>query len=98
MVRCITFYLMLFFLTSVAMAQYPPAVGQPGSTAIKNDSSIIVAWASDCEITRGFMTVADTLAGYASYGTAENATGFAEGNSAGVVSLGDGGYAERCFP
>lgn len=97
MIRCITFYLMLFFLTPVVIAQYPPAAGQPGSTAIKNDSSIIVAWASDCEITRGFITIADTITGYASHGTAENAIGFAEGNSAGVVSLGDGGYAVLTF-
>ncbi|MGC8866029.1 MAG: T9SS type A sorting domain-containing protein [Bacteroidales bacterium] len=78
-------------------AQYPPAAGQAGSTAVRNDSSIIVAWATHCEVVRGPMDISSPEGGLASFGTPESALGFAEGNPTGVVSLGDGGSATLTF-
>lgn len=80
-----------------ALAQYPPAAGQAGSTAVRNDSTIIVGWATQCEVVRGPMNISSPEGGLASFGTPEAATGFAEGNPSGVVSLGDGGSATLTF-
>ncbi|MEI6455868.1 MAG: T9SS type A sorting domain-containing protein [bacterium] len=82
-----------------ASAQYPPPAGQPGSTAISKDSSIIVGWAKSCQVERGFIDISDTTKTFggsnrASYGnvfmTAEIADGF-------VLSLGDRGVATLDF-
>jgi hypothetical protein len=80
-------------------AQYPPAAGMPGSTAIAFDSSCFVAWASSVSITRGFINISDTTAtdlgsNRASYGLDIDATGIADNL---VVSLGDSGYADLYF-
>jgi len=74
---------------------YAPAPGQPGSTAIHMDSSIIVDWASDVVVTRGPMNILNTAAGLASYGVDADAVGPADGISA--VSLGDSGIAIVTF-
>jgi hypothetical protein len=72
-------------------AQFPPPAGQPGSTAIYKDSSIIVAWATQCSVIRGYQNIANPSSGYASVGDQTSALGIA--GSGGVVSLGDGGEA-----
>jgi hypothetical protein len=77
-------------------AQFPPPAGQPGSTAIFKDSSIIVAWASGCTVMRGYQDISDPSLGFASVGDSSMAIGMA-GGSSGVVSLGDGGYAILTF-
>ncbi len=80
--------------TGRLFAQFAPAAGQPGSTAIHKDSSIITGWATRCYVYRGWQDINDTSLGKVSYGTAENALGPADNN---VVSLGDSGFAIVSF-
>lgn len=85
----------LSLIQLLAVAQYPPAAGQPGSTAIHKDSSCFVGWATKCEIYRGYLNIADTTfeingSNRVSYGHPDDATGKASNT---VVSLGDKGYA-----
>jgi hypothetical protein len=75
-------------------AQFPPQVGNDGSTAIHRDSNIIHAWAVSCTIQRGWQHAGDTSLGKATVGD-ENTVVGAAGN--GVVSLGDGGNALITF-
>src|SRR5690606_11071165 len=82
-------------LTTAGYAQFPPAAGQPGSTAIAHDSPQFIGWATGCEIVRGYQDISNPSLGYATVGDASSAIGIA--GSEGVVSLGDGGYAIRTF-
>ncbi len=75
------------------------------SAAVHKDSSIIVAWATGCSVTRGFINIEDTTQTFtqgdstsnrAFYGEPSNATGYPESNMS-VVSLGDGGTALLTF-
>jgi hypothetical protein len=75
-------------------AQYAPAAGMPGTTAIHADSSIIQFWASKVQIQRGWVNVADTSMGLASHGKDSAALGKANIQ---VISLGDGGVATLQF-
>jgi hypothetical protein len=86
-------YSLLFFVFHLSHAQgpYSPAAGKPGSIAIHKDSSIIKAWASECEIQRGWQDISNTSLGYANVGDSTDALGKPGTN--GVVSLGDGGTA-----
>jgi hypothetical protein len=77
-----------------SFAQYPPPAGQLGSTAIYKDSSVFIEWATSCEVIRGWMNIADTTLGKASFGLSANGTGKANNS---VVSLGDGGNATLYF-
>jgi len=88
---------LLAFLTSYA--QFAPPAGQPGSAAISKDSSSIISWAITCQVSRGYVNIADTAYTYngsnkASYGIPLNAVGPADGQ---VVSLGDRGEAILTF-
>jgi hypothetical protein len=86
----------LFLLLSLkAVAQFAPPAGQIGTTAMHNDSSVFVGWATGCKIVRGYQNIADTTLGYASVGDSSMALGMAGAN--GVVSLGDGGEAILTF-
>lgn len=76
-------------------AQFAPPAGQPGSTAIYKDSSIIVGWASSCTVQLGWQDASNTSLGYAAAGDSSMATGPAGTN--GTVSLGDGGCAIVTF-
>jgi hypothetical protein len=78
-----------------ASAQFAPAAGLPGSTALWRDSSIFVSWASRCTIQRGYVDIAQPDSGYTTVGDATSAVGAAGTN--GVVSLGDGGTATLTF-
>lgn len=83
----------LFFLCLFApdiLAQFHPQAGLMGSHAIHKDSSIILAWADDCQILRGWLDIADTTLGKTLQGSSTDAHGKADGF---VVSLGDGGEA-----
>ncbi len=86
----------LFFSVNLK-AQFSPAAGKPGTTAIYKDSSVFIAWAVGCVVERGFINISNPGAGYVFYGSEENATGPAEGNSTDIVSLGDGGEATLTF-
>lgn len=78
----------------IAVAQFAPPVGQPGTTAIHKDSSVFVAWATSCEVIRGLQDISNASLGYANAGDSTMATGM-PGN--GIVSLGDGGIATLTF-
>lgn len=67
----------------------------PGTTAMHQDSSAFIGWASTCTVVRGFINISDTTQLYngsnkASYGSYLYATGPPDGL---VVSLGDRGSA-----
>lgn len=76
-------------------AQFAGPAGSPNTTAIYKDSSIIISWATECKIVRGWKDMADTTLGKVSLGDSTKALGKADGT--GVVSLGDGGYAILTF-
>ncbi len=86
---------LFFFVSKTTYAQFAPAAGKPGSTALKHDSSCFIAWAKSCEIIRGYRDISRQDSGYADAGTAQAATGPALQN--GIVSLGDGGTATLTF-
>jgi hypothetical protein len=92
---------LLFSITTFALQaqSYPPAAGEPGSTAIPAESQLIVAWATGVEIERGYVDISnpdfeDNGSNFASYGEADDAVGPATNN---VVSLGDAGEAILTF-
>lgn len=82
-------------LTAAAHAQFPPAAGLQGSTAIHKDDAKFKAWATACIIERGYQDIADTSLGYTTVGDGTSAT--AKAGTTGVVSLGDGGVATLTF-
>ena len=81
----------------MSWAQFAPAPGQPGTTAMHADSSAFVAWATGCTVSPGPMNITNPSAGLAGAGwPAENVIGFPEGTM-GVTCLGDGGVATVTF-
>ncbi len=92
--RSFLFFIFYLFVNS-AYAQYAPQAGLPGSTAISASSNLLVGWASQCTVYRGFMDIANPSLGYASTGDSSMAIGPAD---LGVVSLGDSGVAVLTFP
>lgn len=88
------FFCLLYFLPA-AQAQFAPAAGMQGSTAITKDTSLFTAWANACSFVRGYADIAMPDSGYTSVGDANSATGAAGLN--GVLSLGDGGTATLTF-
>lgn len=89
------FLSILFFTFYIELiAQYPPAAGQSGTTAIHADSNCFKNWAKSCTIVRGYVRIDDTTftvngSNKATWGSPENAIGKADNQ---VVSLGDKGY------
>lgn len=84
----------LIFFCLLLKAQFPPAAGLDGSTAIYADSSIIIGWSSLCAVQRGWVDISDTSLGRTDFGTGPDAAGKADNV---VVSLGDGGTAVLSF-
>jgi len=93
--KIIAFSALLFLQIFCVNAQFPGAAGTVNSTAIHKDSSVFVAWASSCTVTRGLMDLSNPSLGYATAGTDSAALGKASEN--GVVSLGDAGAAVLTF-
>ncbi len=87
---------LIFFLRNLS-AQFAPAAGLDGSTAIHKDSSVFVVWATGCEVVRGPINIVYPDGEKASFGSPSEALGAAQGNSVNVVSLGDGGMATLTF-
>lgn len=89
-------YLLFLFLLfgTAATAQYAPQAGIAGSTAVPQTSPLIKAWANGCTVTRGLLDIDKPDSGYASSGSAADATGAVNGT---VVSLGDSGVAVLTF-
>ncbi len=88
------FFLFILFPV-LAKAQFAPAAGQPGTSAIKKDSSIIVNWATGCKVVRGLQDISNLSSGLATVGDSSKAIGIADGVN--VLSLGDGGNAILTF-
>jgi Secretion system C-terminal sorting domain len=84
----------LFIVTNI-QAQFAPAVGVEGTTAIYKDSSIFSGWATNCSIIRGLQDLSDANYGYASVGDSSLCIGMA--GDGGVASLGDNGTAIVTF-
>jgi hypothetical protein len=97
--RIIPFAVFCLVISFFGYAQFPPAAGQPGTTAMYVDSSAFVGWAKSCHIIRGFVNIEDTTVVYngsnrATYGSEPDAVGKADNLA---VSLGDGGSAILTF-
>lgn len=75
--------------------QFAPSAGQIGTTAIHKDSTIIMNWATNCKVTRGWQDISNTSLGKTTVGDSTSAIGNADGTN--VVSLGDGGNAIVTF-
>lgn len=88
------FFLLLIF-PFFGKAQFAPAAGQPGTSAVKKDSSAIINWATGCKVIRGWQDISDQNLGKTTVGDSSKAIGVADGFN--VVSLGDGGYAILTF-
>jgi hypothetical protein len=92
--KSFTSFIFGFFLLAAAHAQFAPQAGVSGSTAIKADSSIFVAWATGCQVQRGYRDIALPDSGYATSGSDVDGTGPVDHN---LVSLGDSGVATLTF-
>lgn len=91
----ITLLFLTFFYFTNLNAQFAPAAGQPGTSAMHKDSSAFIEWVSGCEVIRGYQNITNTSVGYASAGDSAEVFGIAGSN--GVVSLGDSGEAICSF-
>lgn len=93
-----TFFLIIFIfpIALILHAQFPPAAGLPGSTALHKDSVEWVGWANICTVQRGFLNIANQSVGMVSSGSEPDACGSA--GEGGLLSLGDGGSAILQFP
>lgn len=94
MTKIYTLLLFLFTNCFSLYAQFAPAAGLSGSTAIHRDSGHYIDWASGCQVYRGLEDASDSLGKIASYGVSTNVIGVSNGS---VVSLGDGGIAILTF-
>lgn len=90
------FLIICFFSIVNAHAQFAPAAGQSGSTAIYVYSGEFIDWAENVTVSASWQNALDTTLGLVSVGIGSSASGPAMQN--GVVSLGDGGNAIATFP
>lgn len=89
----ITSLALIFSLSSI-YAQFTGEVGSIDCEAISKESPGIIAWASKCEVKRGYLVKSDVNKGVVSQGMDSNAEGVADNK---VVSLGDSGVALLTF-
>jgi hypothetical protein len=85
----LSFFVVLFCVLKVH-AQYAPQVGLLGCDAVHKADPSIKAWASQCNIQRGYLDIAHPSSGFTSLGDSSLVLGTADGS---VVSLGDSGVA-----
>jgi hypothetical protein len=93
--KVISTFLIFLLTMHVAIAQFAPAAGQAGTTAMYKDSTAFIAWATSSIIIRGYQDISDPTLGSPNIGDATSVVGKANGSS--VVSLGDGGIAFVTF-
>lgn len=83
------------FISSILIintnAQFAPAAGQLGTTAIHKDSSVFTNWAQSCSYNLGPIDVSNSNSIFPTVGDSLSPTGKAGDN--GILSLGDGGSA-----
>lgn len=86
-------------LPSLSTEVFDGIVGTEGCQAIKYDDAAILGWATSCVVTRGYQNIANGEgSAVANYGTDTDGVGPAtDVADAGVVSLGDAGYAVLTF-
>lgn len=89
-------FCLLTFCAIDCNAQFPPAAGSAGSTAIHKDSIQWACWANACTVQRGYLNISNPGMGFVNSGIEQDATGPA--GEGGVLSLGDGGTAILSFP
>ena len=73
------------------------AVGTPGCSAVRYDSSAVVGWATTCSVVRGPVDIVEPDGPRVKYGKEEYGTGAASTVTTTAVSLGDGGMAVLSF-
>lgn len=83
-------FLILLLCTIQVQAQYAPQVGLSGCDALHKSDPSIQAWATQCQVQRGYLDIAHPSTGLTSLGDSSLALGVAD---AAVVSLGDSGVA-----
>lgn len=93
MTRCLLISILWLCFGSL-FGQFPGAAGASGSTAIHQDSSILVGWATGCIEEVGFIDIADKSLGKVANGTSSYTLGKP---GVEVLSLGDSGYATLTF-
>ena len=86
-------------LPALSTEVFDGIVGTEGCQAIKYDDAAILGWATSCVVTRGYQNIANGEgSAVANYGTDTDGVGPAtDVADAGVVSLGDAGYAVLTF-
>ena len=90
--------LQMFCLSPYLVAQFDGAVGTDDCKAIHCKDKRIIAWATSCEVIRGYQDIALKDHGLVSYGKEADAIGAANDSDATrVISLGDGGVAVLQF-
>ncbi len=91
--------LLLFNMSKICATAgpYPPAAGQPGSSAIHMDDPSFRGWATGIEVVRGSQDISDPYAPDAGFGSGELALGKASGDALDAISLGDNGAATLTF-
>lgn len=86
----------LLCMPGALLAQFEPAAGLAGTSAIHKDSSIFSGWANQCRVQSGPMDCMNPTLGLCGPNDSSMTFGLADG--VGVVSLGDGGSATLQFP
>ncbi|MDX5428831.1 MAG: T9SS C-terminal target domain-containing protein [Bacteroidota bacterium] len=93
--KLLPIYFILMGLQAFAQpGPYPAAAEKWGSTAVPADTSLIVRWADQCSVVRGYLDMSDKSLGRVSHGWDSLALGMADNQ---VVSLGDSGVATFYF-
>jgi len=92
--RVLSIITVILVTCQLAQGQYAPQAGMPGSTAIPGSSGQIVAWATACNLQRGYLDISQPSLGVVSSGDSSLAIGPADNF---VVSLGDSGVAVLQF-
>lgn len=87
-------FILIIINSIYCYSQFAPKVGETGSTAIYKDSSLIISWATDCQVTRGFVDISNQSMGFVDYGQVDDIKGKADNLT---ISLGDGGIAIVTF-
>jgi len=97
--KCLLFCFYYLMIGLNLLAQFPPPVGQLGTTAIYKDSSAIIGWAKSGEVVRGFVNISDT--NFTAMGSNRASYGIelwiSDSSDIYAISLGDGGIATLSF-
>lgn len=89
--------LLVAVTTCYGQGPFCGAVGTPGCTAVRFDSSMVVAWATGCVVERGPVDIINPDGPHVFYGADSMGIGPASTVTTIAVSLGDGGTAVLTF-